>query len=143
MSKTYITQALRRLVESRAHGQCEYCLLPSELAFMLPHEVDHVIAVKHGGATHENNLALTCWRCNRYKGSDLTSFDPLTGALTPLFNPRLASWITHFGLVEARIEGKTAEGRTTIQLLRLNAPDRLVERQRLIMFGRFPMPSQD
>ncbi|MFV9506118.1 MAG: HNH endonuclease [Oscillochloridaceae bacterium umkhey_bin13] len=140
MSKTYITQALRRLVESRAHGQCEYCLLPSELAFMLPHEVDHVVAEKHGGSTNEHNLAFTCWRCNRYKGSDLTSFDPHTGTLTPLFNPRRAAWTDHFGLVEARIEGKTAEGRTTIQLLRLNAPERIAERQRLIGLGRFPIP---
>lgn len=28
------------------------------------------------------------WRCNRHKGSDLASFDPERGELSPLFNPR-------------------------------------------------------
>jgi hypothetical protein len=41
-------------------------LLPAAVAFF-PHEVDHVIAQKHGGTTVEANLAFTCWRCNRYR----------------------------------------------------------------------------
>lgn len=77
---TYISAALRRLVEERANYRCEYCLLPASVAFF-PHEVDHVIAEKHGGATDADNLALACWRCNRHKGSDLGSFDPQTKAL--------------------------------------------------------------
>lgn len=75
MSVTYIPVALRRLVEERAKQRCEYCQLPAGVAFF-SHEVDHVIAEKHGGTTEEGNLAYTCWRCNRYKGSDLGSFDP-------------------------------------------------------------------
>src|SRR5262245_35673880 len=43
-----------------------------------------------------SNLALACFDCNRYKGSDLASLDPETGSLTPLFNPRLDDWSTHF-----------------------------------------------
>ncbi|WP_225912631.1 HNH endonuclease [Nostoc flagelliforme] len=49
---------------------CEYCQLPAEVAFF-PHEIDHVIAQKHGGETNAENLALTGWRCNRHKGTDL------------------------------------------------------------------------
>lgn len=72
MSVTYIPAELRRLVVERAGERCEYCLLPSGVSFF-PHEVDHVIAEKHGGVTTADNLAFTCWRCNRRKGSDLGS----------------------------------------------------------------------
>jgi hypothetical protein len=140
VSKTYIPVALRRLVEERASSRCEFCLLPAELAFLLPHEVDHVIAEKHGGETAEGNLALTCWRCNRHKGTDLASFDPQSGDLTPLFNPRTQRWREHFALSSTALEGLTDVGRTTIRLLQLNAPERLAERQRLLALGRLNLP---
>jgi hypothetical protein len=119
---------LRRQVIERAQNRCEYCLLPAEVAFF-PHEVDHVIAEKHGGATNIDNLAFACWRCNRHKGSDLTSFDPQTGQLSPLFNPRTQVWIEHFTYESKRLVGLTPEGRTTVNLLRLNSEERLIERQ--------------
>jgi len=87
VSGAYVPTALRRLVEDRAKWRCEYRLLPAEVAFF-PREVDHVIAEKHGGATEATNLAFTCWRRNRHKGTDLGSFDPDTGAFYRLFNPR-------------------------------------------------------
>jgi 5-methylcytosine-specific restriction endonuclease McrA len=87
VSTTYIPTELRRLIIARAGGNCEYCLQPARLSFLLPHEIDHVIAEKHGGQTEADNLAYTCWRCNRHKGSDLGSFDPLTGQFAFLFNP--------------------------------------------------------
>jgi hypothetical protein len=125
---TYIQTALRREVIERAQNRCEYCLLPADVAFF-PHEVDHVIAEKHGGVTNLDNLAFACWRCNRHKGSDLTSFDPQTGQLSPLFNPRTQVWIEHFTYESKKIIGLTPEGRTTVHLLRLNSEDRLNERQ--------------
>ncbi len=130
MSVTYIPAALRRLVEERANRICEYCLLPANLAFF-PHEVDHVIAEKHGGVTDADNLAFTCWRCNRHKGSDLGSFDPETGAFSFLFNPRTQQWSEHFRFEELTLVGLTPEGRTTVRLLQLNSDERLAERQRL------------
>jgi hypothetical protein len=90
--------------------------------------VDHVVAEKHNGATEIDNLALACWRCNRHKGSDLTSFDPQTRQLSPLFNPRTQVWTEHFTYERERIIGLTPEGRTTVNLLRLNSKDRLTER---------------
>ncbi len=125
---TYVPATLRRQVIERAENRCEYCLLPAEVAFF-PHEVDHVIAEKHGGATDIDNLALACWRCNRYKGSDLTSFDPQTRKLSPLFNPRKQAWTEHFANEGERIVGLTPEGRTTVSLLRLNSGERLSERR--------------
>jgi hypothetical protein len=107
--------ALRRLVEARAHRCCEYCLLPADVAFF-PHEVDHVIARKHGGTTDASNLAFTCWRCNRHKGSDLGSFDPQTNRFSFLFNPRTQRWVEHFIFQGAALLGLTPEDRTTERL---------------------------
>lgn len=130
MSITRIPAALRRLVVERAGNRCEYCLLPVEVGFF-PHEVDHVRAAKHGGATEADNLAFCCWRCNRHKGSDLGSFDPQTGDFCFLFHPRRQVWTEHFAFAGVHLVGLTPEGRTTISLLRLNSDDRLVERSRL------------
>ncbi|MFM7424602.1 MAG: HNH endonuclease [Elainella sp.] len=46
----YIPTALRRLVYDRADGCCEYCLTP-EFAAFAAHEVDDIVAQKHGGLT--------------------------------------------------------------------------------------------
>lgn len=130
MSITNISTALRRLVIERAESRCEYCLLPATVAFF-PHEIDHVIAEKHGGLTGAENLAFACWRCNRHKGSDLGSFDPQTGLFSLLFNPRAHVWAEHFAFQEEHIIGLTPEGRTTGRLLQLNSEERLAERRRL------------
>ncbi len=139
MSVTYIPVALRRLVIGRAGERCEYCLLPAAVAFF-PHEVDHVIAEKHGGTTDAPNLAYTCLRCNRHKGTDLGSFDPATYEFSLLYHPRTQRWLDHFALHGTRIEGLTAEGRTTVQLLRLNTIERISERQALVEGGSYAGP---
>jgi hypothetical protein len=134
---TRIPDPLRRLVYQRAEGRCEYCLL-HELYTVKRHHIDHIRAEKHGGATDEANLCLSCPACNRYKGSDLTSIDPMTEAVTQLFNPRLDEWQNHFQLDDARIEGLTPQGRATVRLLRLNDVDSVDERARLIKLGFYP-----
>jgi hypothetical protein len=130
VSITYIPVALKRLVEQRASYQCEYCLLPVAVSFF-PHEIDHIIAEKHGGLTIEGNLAYTCWRCNRHKGSDLGSFDPDTGKFSFLFHPRSQQWQQHFSIQGGVIIGATSEGRTTAQLLKFNSEERITERKRI------------
>lgn len=130
MSITRITQPLRRQIIERAGTRCEYCLLPAEVGFF-PHEIDHVIAEKHGGKTEPDNLAYACWRCNRHKGTDLASFDPKTNGFSPLFNPRMQSWSEHFEFDGDQIIGLTSEARTTVSLLQLNRDDRLAERASL------------
>jgi len=42
--------ALREFVRLRAAGLCEYCGI-SERFTLAEHEIDHAIAVKHGGET--------------------------------------------------------------------------------------------
>jgi hypothetical protein len=142
VSTTRIAAMLRRSVEERATQRCEYCLLPSGTAFF-PHEVDHVIPEKHGGRTEAANLALTCWRCNRHKGTDLASFDPETGQFSLLFNPRTQRWHDHFRFSEGILVGLTPEGRTTVQLLQMNRHERVQERQQLVIVGRYLLPETE
>lgn len=47
---------------------------------------------KHDGSDDADNLCLACFDCNMYKSHDLTEFDPDTGEITPLFNPRQQDW---------------------------------------------------
>ncbi len=137
MTQTYIPTVLRQIIQERAGGRCEYCLYPQDMSF-LAFEVEHIIAEKHGGTTTADNLALACPYCNRFKGTDLGSLDPETGQLTPFFNPRTQQWSDHFRLDGARIVPLTPEGRVTVAILRLNHPDRILERQRLIQAGKYP-----
>jgi HNH endonuclease len=129
MNLVRISAALRRQVRERASERCEYCLL-AELKAFFPHEPDHIIAQKHGGRSVLNNLALACFDCNRFKGSDIASVDPDSGVITPLFNPRVDHWTEHFRLDRGRIIPLSAVGRTTERLLRLNLSHR-VEIRRL------------
>jgi hypothetical protein len=131
---SYVPADMRRLVLERAAGRCEYCRVP-QAATLFPLEVEHIVAEKHGGETRANNLALACFLCNRYKGSDLGSLDPETGQLTAFFNPRLHQWDEHFVLKGAEIVPLTAEGRVTVRIFRLNEPPRIAERQAFIAAG--------
>jgi hypothetical protein len=134
---TYISAELRRLVIERAAGCCEYCRM-RVADRLLPFEIDHVIAEKHGGATVADNFCLSCFRCNGFKGSDIASADPETGRATFLFNPRTQRWEEHFRLKGAMIEPLTPEGQVTVFLLRLNAPIQIEQRTLLIPQDLYP-----
>jgi|SRR5712692_3730959 hypothetical protein len=140
MAQVYIPTALRRLVVERASGRCEYCGLSEALAFA-PHELDHIIAQKHGGQTEADNLAFSCALCNKHKGSDVASVDPETGRIVPLYHPRRERWADHFQLQAARFVPLTPTGRVTTRLLQLNHPDRVAERKLLIAAGLFSTPA--
>jgi 5-methylcytosine-specific restriction endonuclease McrA len=122
-----VTSKLRQLVFKRAQNACEYCQL-AQRQTSLPHEVDHIRAVKHRGATHSDNLALDCAYCNAAKGPNVAGHDPLTDELVPLFNPRAQKWSEHFRWRGPILDGKTAIGRATVEILRINAPERLEHR---------------
>ncbi|MCD6344282.1 MAG: HNH endonuclease [Anaerolineae bacterium] len=137
MSGTHILPALRRQVRERAAGRCEYCHV-HDSDVLLSHQPDHIIAEQHGGKTTASNLALACVHCNRHKGPNIASLDPVSGQLTPLFNPRTQVWEDHFALDGAYILPLTAVGRVTVRLLDLNSPGRLQVRQALIETGSYP-----
>lgn len=134
---TYIPVELRRLIFERANHRCEYCLIHRN-DHVLPFEVDHIIAEKHGGMTTQDNLCLSCWDCNHTKGSDIAGADPLTGLATFLFRPRTQLWLDHFSYKDGVISPKTPEGRVTVLLLQFNASERIAERQGLAKLGRWP-----
>jgi len=118
-------------------GRCEYCRLSEDDAFF-SHEPDHITAEKHGGDTAFENLAWACFDCNRLKGSDIASRDPLGGGLVPLFNPRRDDWHQHFAAQNGVIHPRTAVGRVTERLLKFNLPERVDLRQILAKVGRYP-----
>ena len=129
--------ALFRQVWQRAGSRCEYCQLSQEFdnrAF----EIDHIRSRKHHGLTIASNLALSCFRCNSFKGSDISGFDPKTGKLTGLFNPRRQKWPQHFHWRDAYLIGHTAVGRVTVAVLRINDAFRVGFREILIEEGIFP-----
>lgn len=67
-----ISEGLRRRIIERDAFTCSYCHGEGE-----PNrdpdgnvwEIDHVIPVSKGGRTHQGNLTLSCFRCNRTKSN--------------------------------------------------------------------------
>lgn len=134
---TYISEALRQQVMARAQARCEYCRL-HEAHTYFTHEIDHIYAEKHGGATDESNLCAACADCNRHKGSDLCSLDPQTGTIVALFHPRRDTWGEHFRLRDTGlIEPLTATGRVTERVLQFNRVDLIADRARLFALGGY------
>lgn len=134
----YVPAAVRRAVRERACRCCEYCLIHEEDC-LLPHEPDHVVAVKHGGETMESNLAWTCFVCNRAKGSDIASIDPQTKQVVRLYSPRQDDWKSHFKLADdGRIIGLSPIGRVTVALLKMNQGVHVELRQTLMRWGLYP-----
>ena len=133
----FISSELRSAIWIRAANCCEYCLTHADDSYY-PHEIDHILPKKHGGSSNYDNLALSCFFCNRYKGSDIGSIDPLLKKFTKFFNPRSQKWDDHFSLEGNKIIGISPPGRVTTLILRLNHQRRLTERQFLMKIGRYP-----
>jgi hypothetical protein len=127
---------LERLVRQRAGGRCEYCRLP-QAASDIPFEIDHIRARQHHGTTVAANLALSCPYCNGHKGPNLSGIDPVTGKLTKLFHPRRHRWSYHFRYEGGTLIGRTAIGRTTVDVLRINLPNLVAIRETLMASGAF------
>jgi hypothetical protein len=131
-----ISEGLRILVRSRADRLCEHCLThEDDCLFTL--QIDHIISVKHGGATVLENLALACIFCNRQKGSDIGTL-VANGIFTRFFNPRADSWGEHFRFAGSTIDSLTEIGEGTVHIFRINDPERVAEREELVTRGRYP-----
>ncbi|MDA0837088.1 MAG: HNH endonuclease signature motif containing protein [Planctomycetota bacterium] len=133
----YIHRSLRELVRERANHLCEYCRLHKDDA-ILGHQPDHIIALKHGGQTDQTNLAWSCALCNSFKGSDISSIDPVTENLTPLFSPRLDDWNEHFRYEAGSLIPLTPIGRVSERILNFNRSDLVQLRLVLSRIGRYP-----
>lgn len=126
--------AVRELVRHRAENRCEYRLLHKENCELI-HHVEHIVAKQHAGTDDAGNLALACHRCNLRKGPNLSGVDPLMGEIVPLYHPRQRRWMEYFRFKGVRIEGLTATGRATVQVLALNDPRRLELRAEILVHG--------
>jgi hypothetical protein len=102
---------------------------------VLPHEADHIRSQKHGGLSVPENLCWACAFCNSFKGTDIAAYPPGYDQIVPLFNPRVNSWHDHFDREGAMLRGKTLVGKATVELLRINLPDRLEHRRLLMELG--------
>ena len=129
-------RALEEQVWKRARSRCEYCLFPARYT-EAPFQIDHIIALKHGGTTIAANLALSCYFCNSYKGPNIASLDPDSGRLVRLFHPRKDRWADHFLWDGPLLVGQTGVARATILVLWINHPVVVETRRLLIAEGVF------
>ena len=136
-----ITTAQRRAVIQRAGNCCEYCRVQpaDELA---PFHIDHIVPLKHKGSDETDNLSWSCFQCNSFKGSNIAAADPQTGEATFLYNPRTQIWDEHFQINDdASLTGKTPQGRTTIEVMRINEDARIQYRLFAMSIDEYPCNS--
>jgi 5-methylcytosine-specific restriction endonuclease McrA len=123
----YISESLKKNVVQRANGCCEYCLMGNDISF-IPHQIDHIISLKHEGDTSLSNLAYACFSCNNNKGSDIGTMLLPNKIFIRLFNPRIDIWLDHFETENGVIYAKTDIAHATIKVLKMNDIDRIIER---------------
>lgn len=144
MTKSRIPHRLRKIVQARAGGQCEYCRSQMGLS---THDfsIEHVIPVHYGGTSTLDNLASACQGCNNFKFTKTEGLDPISGLIVPLFHPRRDNWHDHFVWNHdfTRVVGRTPTGRATIETLRLNRENLVNYRSALFAAGKHPPPELD
>lgn len=139
MSKRVVPRDLRKRVALSASHRCAYCQTSQQIIGPLL-EIDHIVPESKGGSSEESNLTLACPLCNSRKSDVTEAVDPASGRLTPLFNPKLEQWTTHFEWTDngAVITGRTATGRVTVLILDLNHPDVVAARRLWVSVGWHP-----
>jgi 5-methylcytosine-specific restriction endonuclease McrA len=70
--------AIRDAVRKRARDRRGYCRIPQDDAPFLRHQIEHVVPRQYGSDDSLANLALACYRCNKFNGPNLSAFDPRT-----------------------------------------------------------------
>jgi hypothetical protein len=139
MRKAHVPASVRRSIAEQARHRCGYCLTPEALSGAAM-EVEHILPEAMGGETVEENLWLSCRRCNGSKGARTHAMDPVTADAVPLYNPRTQPWPDHFEWSPdgTHILGKTLTGRATIEALRMNDPLIVAARERWVRGGWWP-----
>jgi hypothetical protein len=147
---------VRLVVQARARGTCEYCLMPATAQF----HVEHIVPPRlwsaslrgtpaitpepaGSGPDHLDNFAWSCSFCNYAKGQRISA---RVGRQTVrLFHPRRDRWQSHFLFAEQflLILGGSDIGQATVTTLsfndaRPNGP--LAARHRAIVTGGYPPP---
>ena len=126
----YVSEEKRKTVIARAKNSCEYCRLHQSDAFQ-KHQIEHIIALKHGGSSDLDNLALACTDCNFHKGTDLSTILLPDKELIRLFNPREDVWEEHFYIEECVFYPVSKIAEATIKVLKMNDIDLIIFRKLL------------
>jgi hypothetical protein len=103
-------------------------------------EIEHLLPTSLGGGDERANLWLSCHKCNKLRSNRVTGTDPLTQQEVALFNPRSDDWKQHFAWQSGGLDivGRTAIGRATVAVLRLNDSYHQPARSLWIMAGIYP-----
>jgi len=133
-----IATDIRARVAELAGQRCSYCQSPGLIG--IPMVIDHIIPLSAGGTSEIDNLCLSCYRCNEFKGDKQQSLNPLTHTVVTLFRPRQQHWSDHFAWSRdgLTIIGLTACGRATVEVLHFNDPRLIQARQIWILVGLHP-----
>lgn len=139
MPEQRVTNQLRQQVGERAKGCCEYCLSQAQFSPQA-FSVEHIYPRSLGGATHLDNLALSCAGCNGHKYNKTQALDPISNESVALFHPRQQVWAEHFAWNEeyTLIIGLTPTGRVTVDVLQLNRSALQNLRAVLYLVGQHP-----
>jgi hypothetical protein len=111
--------------------------MPQAATPFIPFHVEHIVARQHldEEVDDPSGLAFACDRCNAFKGPNLSSIDPESGAQVSVYNPRTDVWADHFVIAGGRIVGRTAIGRASVRLLHMNDARRVELRLRWLEEG--------
>jgi hypothetical protein len=142
MADHRVPVAVKRRVEERAAGCCEYCR--SQAAYSVQSfSVEHIDPEGGAGGEALENLALACQGCNNAKYQKTQAPDPTTGEIVPLFHPRNQRWTDHFAWQDEYVimVGLTPTGRATVEALRLNRSGVVNLRRLLVGVGKHPPAS--
>lgn len=134
-----ISEAVRQRVSSFSRECCSYCQMPAQHIYA-PMEIDHIIPRAAGGTDEENNLTLSCPRCNNFKGGQTQALDPVSQQMVSLFNPRQQTWTDYFAWSSdgTQVTGLTSCGRATVVALHLNHEELVSFRRKLVSVGWHP-----
>ena len=135
----YIPADLRRKVQNRANGVCEYCRNQADFHGQ-SFSFEHIQPRAAGGETTFENLAFSCQGCNSHKAVKTTAEDSFTEKSVKLFNPRESVWREHFAWSDnfSEVIGTTPNGRATVIALKLNRQSLINLRQVLYAAGKHP-----
>jgi hypothetical protein len=144
MVEHYVSAELRRLVEQRAKGCCEYCHSQQRYSAQ-SFSIEHIIPKQMGGESITENLALACQGCNNHKATKTVVIDPGSGLSVRLFHPRQDSWPEHFSWNAdyTLLIGIIPIGRATIEALKLNRLGVINLRRVLYKVGEHPIEESD
>ena len=139
LKRRKFSESERLFVQQRANGCCEYCLTRYDFSSET-FEMEHIIALVLNGTNELSNLAFSCGGCNNRKGQKIFAIDPISGVMSPLYNPRIDKWSDHFAWRDdyTIIEGLSIMGRATVDQLKLNRLGVVNLRRALFLVGVHP-----